>query len=48
MRCKSQAGRKRRIEMRQLLKNAKIYDGTGADAFTGDILLEEDRIARVA
>lgn len=34
--------------MRQLLKNAKIYDGTGAEAFTGDILVEDDRIAQVA
>ncbi len=33
--------------MRQLLKNAKIYDGTGADAFAGDVLLEGDRIAAV-
>lgn len=30
-----------------LLKNAKIYDGTGADAFLGDILLEGDKIAQV-
>ena len=34
--------------MRQLLKNAKIYDGTGAEARRADILLEEDRIARIA
>ena len=33
--------------MRQLLKNAKIYDGTGAAAYTADILLEGDRIARI-
>ena len=31
-----------------LLKNAKIYDGSGAAAFMGDILLENDRIVRVA
>ena len=31
-----------------LLKNAKIYDGSGADAFIGDVLIEEDRIIRVA
>ena len=34
--------------MRQLLKNAKIYDGTGAEPMMGDILLEDDRIAQVA
>ena len=34
--------------MRQLLKNAKIYDGTGAEPFTGDILIEQDRIAKIA
>ncbi|MBQ8074382.1 MAG: amidohydrolase family protein [Oscillospiraceae bacterium] len=33
--------------MRHLLKHAKIYDGTGSDAFLGDILIEEDRIAAV-
>ncbi len=34
--------------MRQLLKNAKIYDGTGSAPYRADILLEEDRIARIA
>ena len=34
--------------MRQLLKNAKIYDGTGSAPFSADILLEDDRIARIA
>ena len=33
--------------MRILLKNARIYDGTGADAFSGDILVEDERIAAV-
>ena len=33
--------------MTQLLKSAKIYDGTGAEPFIGDILLDGDRIARV-
>lgn len=33
--------------MTQLLKNAKLYDGTGAQPFTADILLEGDRIARI-
>ena len=31
-----------------LLKNAKIYDGTAAPPFQGDLLLKDDRIARVA
>ena len=34
--------------MRQLLKNAKIYDSTGSEPFQGDILLDEDRIAKIA
>ncbi|MBR2823700.1 MAG: amidohydrolase family protein [Clostridia bacterium] len=34
--------------MKQLIKNARIYDGTGSDPFFGDILLDGDRIARVA
>lgn len=33
--------------MRTLLKNAKIYDGTGAGAFMGDVLLENDKILEV-
>lgn len=33
--------------MTVLLKNGKIYDGTGRDAFTGDILIREDRIEAV-
>ena len=33
--------------MKQLLKNAKIYDGTGAEPYTGDILLDGDRIAKI-
>ena len=31
-----------------LLKNAKIYDGSGAPAFRGDVLLEDERITKVA
>ena len=31
-----------------LIKNAKIYDGSGAEAFMGDVLVEEERIVRVA
>lgn len=31
-----------------LLKNAKIYDGSTNDAFTGDVLIEDDRIVQVA
>lgn len=34
--------------MRQLLKHARIYDGTGSEPRTGDILLEADRIAQIA
>ncbi len=34
--------------MKQLLKNARIYDGTGAESYTADILLEEDQISRIA
>ena len=34
--------------MRQLLKNARIYDGTGSEPCQADILLEEDRIAQIA
>lgn len=33
--------------MRQLLMNAKIYDGTGTDGFIADILIEQDRIAKI-
>ena len=33
--------------MRQLLKNAKIYDGTGAKPFKGDVLIVDDRIGKV-
>ena len=31
-----------------LLKNAKIYDGSGAAAFMGDVLIEGERIVQVA
>lgn len=34
--------------MTTLLKNAKIYDGTKAEAFTGDILIKGDKIEKVA
>ena len=33
--------------MRQLLKNAKIYDGTGSEPYVSDILVEDDRIAKM-
>ena len=33
--------------MRTLLKNGKLYDGTGAAPLTGDILIEDDRIAKI-
>ena len=31
----------------KLFKNANIYDGTGADSFKGDILVDNDRISKV-
>jgi len=34
--------------MRQLIRNGKIYDGTGSEPFTGDILVDQDRIAGIA
>ena len=34
--------------MKLLLKNARIYDGTGAEPFAGDVLVDGERIARVA
>ena len=33
--------------MRTLLKNGKIYDGTGSEAAAGDLLIEEDRIIKM-
>lgn len=33
--------------MKQLIKNAKIYDGSGTEPFTGDVLLEDDRIKKI-
>ncbi len=30
-----------------LLKNARIYDGTGADAFTGNVLVQDEKILAV-
>ena len=34
--------------MKQLLKNARVYDGTGSDPYQADILLEGDRIVKIA
>ena len=34
--------------MRQLLRGARLYDGTGSAPFTADILIDGDRIARIA
>ena len=31
-----------------LIKNAKIYDGSGKPAFFGDVLIEGERIAQIA
>ena len=33
--------------MRQLIRNGKIYDGTESEPFTGDILIDQDRIAGI-
>ena len=33
--------------MKTLFKNGKVYDGTGADAYIGDVLIEDDRIIAV-
>lgn len=33
--------------MKTLLKNGKVYDGTGKDAFLSDILIENDKILKV-
>ena len=33
--------------MKTLFKNGKVYDGTGADAYIGDVLIEDDRIVAV-
>ena len=41
------AGERGERQMAVLLKNALIYDGSGQAPFTGDVLLEGDRIARV-
>lgn len=32
----------------KLFKSALIYDGTGSDAFKGDILVDNDRIVKVS
>ena len=34
--------------MKTLIKNARIYDGSGSDAYMGDVLVDEDRIGKVA
>lgn len=36
------------MEHTVLFKNAKIYDGTGSDAFLGDVLITGDKITQVA
>ena len=33
--------------MKQLLKTARIYDGTGGAPCTGDVLIEDDRIGKL-
>ena len=32
----------------KLLKNGFIYDGSGAEPFKGDILIEEDKIINIS
>ena len=34
--------------MRTLFKGGTIYDGTGRRPFAGDVLIEDDRIVKVA
>ena len=34
--------------MKSLLKNCKIYDGTGSEPFMGDILIDGDKVVKVA
>jgi len=34
--------------MRTLIQNGKVYDGTGAEPFMGDILIEDEKIVEVA
>lgn len=45
--CGKRQNKKGAKRLKLLLKNATLYDGTGADAYTGDVLIEDDRIARV-
>ena len=33
--------------MKTLIKNARIYDGSGGDAFAGSVLIEDEKIAAV-
>ena len=34
--------------MKTLFKGGTIYDGTGRKPFVGDVLIEDDRIVKVA
>ena len=36
------------VNKKTLLKNAKIYDGSGADAYFADVLIEGERIVEIA
>ena len=36
------------LHAKTLIKNAKIYDGSGAPAFMGDVLIAGDRILQIA
>ena len=33
--------------MKTLIRNAKIYDGTGSDPFVGDVCITNDRIEAI-
>lgn len=36
-----------KIQNKFLIKNGKIYDGSGAEAYIGDVMVEDDKIIRV-
>ena len=37
----------RESTIKTLFKNGKVYDGTGAEPFVGDVLIEDDRVVSV-
>ena len=36
------------VALKTLLKNATIYDGTGSEAYVGDVLIEGEKIISVS